>query len=89
MVLDIKLMIINDVIYGDALRWMGLAETSLDHVLHPQNPCGVGSVPTTSRGPGVDIVAHLGELEEDLTGVWPRVAFLGEQSVQDVEEDVH
>ena len=88
-VLDITLMIINRVINGDALRWMRLAETSLDHVLHPENPRGVGCVPTTSRRPEVDVVPHLGELEEDLTSVWPRITFLGEQRIKDIEEDVH
>src|SRR5918912_434481 len=82
-------MIINNEINGDVLRHRPLSEAAPHHVLHPENPGGVGRVTFASRAPQVNIVAHLSELEEDPTGVWPRIAFLHQQCALDIEEDVH
>ena len=37
----------------------------------------MGCVPIASRGPQINMVAHIGELEEELPDVGPRIAVLG------------
>ena len=63
---------------GDTLRWLPLEETSFNQILDSEDPGGVSCVPFASRGPEVNSVAQLRELEEDLTGVWTMIAVLGE-----------
>ena len=72
------LVIVNHVIDGDTLRWLPLEETSFNQILDSEEPGGVSCVPFTSGGPEVNSVAQIRELEEDLLGVWPMIAVLGE-----------
>ena len=79
-------VIVDRVIYVDALGRVPFEATAYDHVLEAEGPGGVCGVPAAARGPQVHRVARVGELEEDLAGMRPGIAVLGAQGVKDVEE---